>query len=131
MFFMRERQREVSNRRKDTENKALPEDMRMVECGHRKSRNASGQLKLEAVRKDSSLEPPGGVGLGGNLEFGLGLQECEKIVFYCLKHQVCGDSLSTVAMWNEHRNLDLLNAFLNSKQRQGYQAEGCPTCPSS
>lgn len=34
-------------------------------------------------------EPPGGVGLGGNLEFGLGLQECEKIVFYCLKHQVC------------------------------------------
>lgn len=34
-------------------------------------KNASGQLKLEAVRKDSSLEPPGGVGLGGNLEFGL------------------------------------------------------------
>lgn len=34
------------------------------------SRNASGQLKLEAGRI-LPLEPPGGVGLCGNLEFGL------------------------------------------------------------
>lgn len=82
----------------------------MVEwCGHRKSRNASGQLKLEAVRKDSSPGASWGSRAGWKpWVWTSGLQECEKIVFYCLKHQVCG---IVYLQWPQETNTETLTSY--------------------
>lgn len=107
-FFMREREREVSNRRKDTENKAL--------WRHRGWWNgvATDVKKCQwpaetGSRKDSS--PGASWGSGAVWKpwvWTSGLQECEKIVFYCLKHQVCG---IVYLQWPQETNTETLTSY--------------------